>query len=232
MYVCVRERISRSVFEESGRLRLPCKEPLRLLPLISPTHTLSFRDIHHAHIKDTRTHSRIICHSDLLSSSVTCSDLPCSPSLITEAVLFLGYRFTLASQDSPAILLSPTSLPPSSAPSRAFVSVSQHNQTAQTTKHNWAVKICFFRTYVCGTPFNFITQTGLRNLFFPVVLLWTIRGVLQIKKETCALSASYSHFCLWQAKQRDLLWQITPTDLVFKNTCSLETFHVLLDIAF
>lgn len=167
MYVCVRERISRSVFEESGRLRLPCKEPLRLLPLISPTHTLSFRDIHHAHIKDTRTHSRIICHSDLLGSSVTCSDLPCSPSLITEAVLFLGYRFTLASQDSPAILLSPTSLPLSSAPSRAFVSVSQHNQTAQTTKHNWAVKICFFRTYVCGTPFNVITQTGLRNLFFP-----------------------------------------------------------------
>lgn len=104
---------------------------------VSHTHTLFFLVCYppctHS---DTHTNTAELCHADLLSSFVTCSDLLCSPSLTTEATLFLGHHFTLASQDSTSIIcVFPL---PFLFPSSPLMSLSKcQDQMNQTRKELW-----------------------------------------------------------------------------------------------
>lgn len=74
------------------------KNPLGLWRLSVPhTHCVFLACYPPCTHKDTLTLSWIICHADLLSSFVTCSDLLCSPVLTTEAILLLGHHFAQTS---------------------------------------------------------------------------------------------------------------------------------------
>ena len=81
------------------------KNPLGLCRLSVPhTHSVFLACYPPCTHKDTLTLSWIICHADLLSSFVTCSDLLCSPVLTTEAILLLGHHFAQTSQDPSSII--------------------------------------------------------------------------------------------------------------------------------
>lgn len=114
------------------------KNPLGLCCLSVP-HTLflsvflSF--LHAIHLAHTKTHTQLN-YMSRWSVEFICNLLrsaPFSPSLTTEAVLFLGHHFTLASQDSPSItpVFPLSSLCPRHPLMSLFMCQNQRDQTRE-----------------------------------------------------------------------------------------------------